>query len=760
MTPIQFGRDICGDLTHAESREWLVTNGIGGYGCGTIAGILSRHYHGLLVAALHPPLDRILLLTQVNETVELDDRTYPLYTNRWANPEEPIKPLGYECLEQFHLEGTVPVWTFACADAQLQKRVWMQQGSNTTYVRYTLGRARTGIKLHLAILANHRSHHNTTIARGWRMAVATIAPHQELPGLDRVHQGLKITAFDGAVPLYVLASSDRNDPSNRENSENGKNGGNGGNGNQPIIIMPQHHWHRGYALKIERYRGISPQDDHLEVGTMELCLEPGQSFTLIATTEPHRIVTPGDAALAQHQHHEQNLYDRWRSSSGVNRDWVNQLVLAADQFVVDRSLPEQTPRLGFEPFAGYDQGRVGSPEATPEASSDNNLENSPEGTPGKTIIAGYPWFGDWGRDTMICLPGLAMATGRPEIARSILQTFGDYFDQGMLPNMFPEAGATPTYNTVDSTLWYFIALQTYHQATGDDELLQVLFPALEQVITWHQRGTRYQIHLDHDGLIYAGEPGVQLTWMDAKVGDWVVTPRIGKPVEINALWFNALQTMVQFARHLGKGDKRYVQLAHRARIGFQRFWSPRLGYCYDILDGPNGNDASLRPNQIFAVSLAANIINTNTPNSPHVDSSSSAAESLHLPLLTPAQQRSVVDTCAATLLTSHGLRSLAPDHPQYEGHYGGDPFARDGAYHQGTVWGWLIGPFVEAHFRVYGDRATALSFLEPMANHLRSGCVGTLSEIFDGDAPFAPRGAYAQAWTVAEVLRLVRLLET
>jgi predicted glycogen debranching enzyme len=298
----------------------------------------------------------------------------------------------------------------------------------------------------------------------------------------------------------------------------------------------------------------------------------------------------------------------------------------------------------------------------------------------------------------------------------------------MLPNRFPDAGDALEYNTVDATLWYFEAIRAYHAATGDDGLLRELFAVLESIVAWHRDGTRYGIRVDHDGLLASGDPGVQLTWMDAKVGEWVVTPRTGKAVEVNALWYNALRAMAAFAARLHRPAAEYRRLADRVAAGFECFWYAPGGYCHDVIDTPDGDDATLRPNQILAVSL---------PESP----------------LPPAHRRAVVDACAARLLTSYGVRSLPSNHPQYRGRYGGDQWSRDGAYHQGTVWAWLLGPFALAHYRVYGDAELARSFLRPLAHHLDDGCIGSIAEIFEGDAPFRPDGCVAQAWSVSETLR-------
>ncbi|HYL27777.1 MAG TPA: amylo-alpha-1,6-glucosidase, partial [Candidatus Nitrosotalea sp.] len=329
--------------------------------------------------------------------------------------------------------------------------------------------------------------------------------------------------------------------------------------------------------------------------------------------------------------------------------------------------------------------------------------------------------------------GLTLATGRPEIAKQILLAFAPYVSQGMLPNFFPEAGTPPEYNTADAALWYVETAAAYAEATRDLATLEALWPSLQDVVTSYRKGTRYGIHMDADGLIVASAPGVQLTWMDAKIGDWVVTPRMGKPVEIAALWYNALSRMGELAALLKEPAKELEALAQLARSGFERFWNEQTGFCYDVLDGSGGDDATLRPNQIFAVAL---------PHSP----------------LTRERQLAVVDVCAARLLTSNGLRTLAPSDPRFVPHYAGAQRDRDGAYHQGSVWPWLLGPFAVAHARVYGDPARARAFLEALADQLLDGGLGTISEIADGAAPFTPRGAIAQAWSVAELLRAWKFL--
>jgi predicted glycogen debranching enzyme len=652
---VQFGREICGDLAAAESREWLVTNGIGGYASGTVAGSQTRRYHGLLVAALQPPVGRTQLVSAIDEIVHYAGEDFSLATHRWASGA--VDPQGYLFIEDFHLEGSTPVWTYALDDALLEKRVWMRQGENTTYIQYTLARGSSALEMEWKALVNYRDFHSLTHAGDWRL---NIAP---------VENGVRVLAFDGAVPFYLKSSS--------------------------ATCEPRHEWFLGCYFAEETARGLSDREDRLFAALFRARLEAGSSVTLVASTEAGASLDV-ETARAERANYEVKLFHDWQAKNetlaGDAPSWLWQLILAADQFIVKRSLPEEPD--------------------------------------GRSIIAGYHWFGDWGRDTMIALPGLTLATGRAGVAKQILLAFSRYVDGGMLPNNFPDAGGKPEYNTVDAALWYFESVRQYVEATQDDATLRRLFPILAAMIDAHVAGTRYNIHVDPaDGLVYAGGPGVQLTWMDAKIGDWVVTPRTGKPVEINALWINALETMAGFARMLVKPGEGYEKLAAKAKKNFQRFWNEERNCCFDVIDSPGiGNDALLRSNQIMAVSL---------PVSP----------------LTPEQQKAVVDLCARRLLTSHGLRSLAPGETGYAGHYGGGQRDRDAAYHQGTVWGWLLGPFALAHYRVYREREVALRFLEPLGRQIYASGLGTLSEIFDGDAPFTPRGCIAQAWTVGEALR-------
>ncbi|MFV9503136.1 MAG: amylo-alpha-1,6-glucosidase [Oscillochloridaceae bacterium umkhey_bin13] len=658
---LHFGRAMCGDYAAASQREWLVTNGLGSYAAGTVAGSLTRCYHGLLVAALDPPLGRTLLLTKLDPTVAYAGQTFALACDRWSDGR--IAPQGHQLIERFWLDGTTPVWHYALADVLLEIRIWMRPGHDTTYLRYTVLRASSPLELRLAALANQRDHHGNTRAGPFTYRS------------EPTSGGLCVTAGSGLAPLYLTSDQAQ--------------------------ATPALAWRTGYWLAIEHERGLLDQEDHVLVGRFTATLEPGASLLFAASITPD---VPLDAPAAWNERVRYDTTIRQRVTWSDD-PLVQQLALAADQVIVQRGL---------------------APHPTQATTT----------IPGKTILAGYPWFSDWGRDTMIALPGLTLPTGRPADAALIIRTFVGYLDQGMLPNRFPDVGEVPEYNTADATLWLFEALRAYLAHTGDPALLHELFPALETIIAWHQRGTRYGIAVDPaDGLLRCGAGDSQVTWMDVRVQGWVVTPRHGKPIEINALWHHALVCMAAFARQLGQPDAPYVQAAMQAATSFGRFWNPALGHCYDVLDTPHGDDATLRPNQVIAAAL---------PSCP-------------LPL---EQRRTLLTTCGRRLLTSHGLRSLDPAHPDYCGRYQGDLLTRDGAYHQGTVWGWLIGPYALAHYQAFGDAAAARALLDPLLHHLHDTGLGTLSEVFDGDPPHQPRGCLAQAWTIGEVLRALWVLDT
>ena len=693
MTDLTFGRAACGDYRTAVAREWLVANGIGGYASGTIAGSLTRRYHGLLVAALKPPLGRTLLVAKLDESARYDGIGYPLSCNHWASGS--VDARGVASLERFALDGAIPVWTYALADALLEKRVWMEPLANTTYVSYRLVRGLGPVDLVMQPLVDYRDYHGGTHA-GHDGETLPWPLHTEI-----IEGGVRLTMFDGAAPYIILVD--------------------GGD------FSAERTWYRDYYLALEAERGLDATEDHLCAGEIRASLQMGQTLTIILSAE----VTPRQHPAGPAAHDARLAYDGLivtRSGHASSPPAVRALVLAADTFLVRRPLPAVQGNDATSPVAAASGGAtlavpVLSPIITPYPES-ATLD-------GHTVLAGYHWFGDWGRDTMVSLPGLTLATGRPHIARRILQTFARYTDMGMLPNRFPDGGEAPEYNTVDASLLFVEALRAYHAATGDDDLLREVYPTLQDILAWYHRGTRYNIGVDPaDGLVRAGQDGVQLTWMDAKVGDWVVTPRQGKPVEVNALWYNAVRAVAEIARQLGDGISAatYDAWGQAAATGFARYWNAERAYLYDVLDGPGGPDPALRPNALLAVSLEYSPLDI-------------------------GQQRAVVDTAARHLLTSHGLRSLAPDDPAYQGVYTGDTRRRDGAYHQGTVWGWLIGPFVAAHLRVYRDRTAARAYLAPLLEQVDTYGVGSIGEIFDGDAPFSPRGCIAQAWSVAEVLR-------
>ncbi len=645
---VAFGPEVCTDLDAGLRREWLVTNGLGGYASGTLAGINTRRYHGLLVAALEPPVGRTVLVAGSVDWATYAGHRYALSTHEFADGT--VHPRGYQQMQSFALEGALPVWTFALADARLERRVWMAYGANTTYVTYRLLQGGGPVELEVIPLLTHRDFHALTSARN----------HQ--PSVEAGPAG--VSAADPSASFQVLADGGR--------------------------FAPGGDWYWNFRHREETARGFDDRSDLYTPGTFTTALRVDGAFTLTLTVEPDPELNAGRALEAERARQRALLL---RAGAEEAERPIQQLVLAADQFIVRRR------------------------------------------PAGKTMIAGYHWFNDWGRDTMIALPGLCLATGRHDDARDILTAFAPLVVDGLLPNNFPDRqGEDPGYNTVDAALWYVLAIDAYLRATGERTLGDRLLSVIRRIIDAYAQGTRYGIGVDpRDGLLRAGAPGVQLTWMDAKVGDWVVTPRIGKPVEINALWHSALRIL---AALLGiRGDPAaagYEAMADRVRSSFrQRFLQPGARALADVVDGPGGDDLAVRPNQIFAVSLP-------------------------FPLLDGADAAAVVDAAGRALLTTYGLRSLSADDAGYQGRYGGGSAQRDGAYHRGTVWPWLMGAYVDAWTRLHGDLAGASKLLRPFEHHLTDAGLGTLSEIFEGDAPHLPRGCIAQAWSVAEILRVWR----
>jgi predicted glycogen debranching enzyme len=637
---IEFDQPSCRDLNIALSREWLETNGIGGFSSSTIAGLNTRRYHGLLTAATKPPVGRLVLLSKLEETLVIEGRRYDLSANQYPGA---VHPRGFDYQTGFRLDP-FPAFIYEIEDLRLTKSVFMVQDENTTVVQYELnGDKQAEIKLELRPLTAFRDYHSTTHENGalnpqiqTENGQIIFKPYADLPALHLAHD--------------------------------------------PAEVNTNGYWYRNFQYAVEQERGLDFAEDLFNPCTLIFDLNAGSKVNVIAATERCDVSDAGRYRKSELK----------RRSAGKT-DLAALLTSAADQFIVARER-------------------------------------------GETVIAGYHWFADWGRDTMIALPGLTLVNGRVEVAKNILTEFAAHVDQGMLPNRFPDAGETPEYNTVDATLWFFEAVRSLLQHTNDYEFVRAdLYAVLKDIVDWHIRGTRYRIRVDDDGLLFSGEPGVQLTWMDAKVGDWVVTPRHGKPVEIQALWYSALRVMEDLAGRFDEpyAKQKYAAMADQARTSFNKlFWNEEAGCLYDVID-VDSRDASIRPNQVIAISLAHSMVSRE-------------------------RARSILNVVERELLTPRGLRTLSPSDPNYIGHYEGGPRSRDGAYHQGTVWPWLMGPYITAYVKTFGKKAGrkfATTWLENFAPHLQEGCVGQVSEIFDGDAPHSPRGCVGQAWSVAELLR-------
>jgi len=648
------------------NTEWLVTNGLGGYASGTLSGVITRRYHGYLIAALPAPFGRIMMLNELRERIDVFGQATQLTGD------------SMEYLAEFRLESGVPVWRFEVGDIVIEKRLVLPHQQNTAFINYSLHSGPDSVHLVLRPSIHFRPHETPVSAALESTYTLTV-------GEDRY----EISPGTDLPPLRLLFCG------------------------QNAALNVDRVRIEKVTYQIEERRGYPAQGDLWSPGYFHVNLKKESDATLILSSESWDNMHALSPALAVHSETERKRRLLSIASSklhaGVsnlveNHGTVTELVWAADQFLI-----------------------------TPAGRTDDATRARAVGDEIRTVIAGYHWFTDWGRDTMISLEGLSLATGRFAEAAWILRTFSHYIRDGLIPNLFPERQTEGLYHTADATLWFFHAIDRYTETSGDRSVLNRILPKLLDIFEWHMRGTGFGIGVDpRDGLLTQGAEGYALTWMDAKVDDWVVTPRRGKAVEINGLWYNALKLLEGWlTEHDETGPAaRVAQAAEKARASFNaRFWYEPGKHLFDVLDGPHGDDSACRPNQLLAFSLKH-------------------------PILDESRWPAVLEVARAKLLTPVGLRSLSPDHKDYKPKYDGDVRARDAAYHQGTVWAWLIGPFIDAWLKVHpGDFAGAGKFLDGFVPHLREACIGSISEIFDAEPPFTPRGCIAQAWSVAEVLR-------
>lgn len=640
--------------------EWLITNGLGGYACGSLCGAPLRKYHSLLIAALPNPYGRTILLNYVADAIILPDGSeVPLSFLRHGSE----KHVAAATPSEFRLENGLPVWIYDIDGVIVEKSLLLIHRQNTLHMSYMVKSQHQGISLRWRPYFHFRANEEP---------VNKTIPEESYTVHARDSQ-YEITC-PGFPPLKLF------------------------NGSQTPFSIDTH-VEKDVFYELEEQRGYACYGTLTSPGYYTAALFPRERVTFVASTENWNTIfalTPKEAWITENMRKRRLL--KTAGACGKHPD-TRELVLASDQFLI-------TPTTRYEDMV--------------------RLQAAGEEI--RSIIAGFPWFTDWGRDTMICLEGLTLTTGRYREAHAILRTFAHYVMEGLIPNMFPDGENKGIYNTADATLWFFHALDRYIQVTGDEEILELLLPKLENIIQHHVKGTLFGIKMDEDGLLVQGHQGVQLTWMDAKVGDWVVTPRRGKAVEINGLWYNALRLYEKWAN-------KSPELSAQCYVSFnKKFWYEEGQYLYDVIEGENGHDSALRPNQLLAISLAH-------------------------PVLSQDYWKPVFEAVQNDLYTPVGLRTLSPQHPDYKATYDGDLWARDAAYHQGSVWPWLLGPYIDVWLKIYpGDYEGAYAKLTGLQSHLNSYCMGTIGEIFDATPPYNARGCFAQAWSVAEILRCLAML--
>ncbi|MEP7027563.1 MAG: amylo-alpha-1,6-glucosidase [Candidatus Eisenbacteria bacterium] len=662
------GLEVLSDFERASHLEWLVTNGLGGYSAGTLPGTAARRYHGLLVAAVRAPTDRVVTVSALDESVRTPRGTTPLSTHQWPGV---VDPRGYLHLDAFTTHPR-PTWSWRVDNLLLDRSLFLVQGRNTAVLEY---RHVAGPPCELTVrpFVVMRDHHALTHENPSFHTAVTTDDHHVL-----------LAPYEALPPLSFATSGGR------------------------FLEWPA--WYKNFEFAFESERGMDFREDAMSPGTFVLDLAPGARWLLVLSLEPAPHRPPGGAAL-----------EAW----------------------VDVAWSEELARLGAVERAPRPRRRATRAETRLPREALALLARAAdqfwvEGEHGTSVIAGYPWFTDWGRDSMISLPGLTRATGRLDRARAVLETFARHSRDGLMPNRFVEGkGAAPDYGSVDAALWFAVAGADYLAASKDKAFLAAtIAPALADTLDSFARGTRFAIAQRPDGLLACGTEATALTWMDARIEGVPVTPRAGLPVEINALWYNAWRTRAAFAGRLGDeaGAARASAEADRIREAFApAFWEPARGWLADRVD-ELGAVPALRPNQLYAISL------------PH-------------PVFEGAPALAALDAVEKSLLAPFGLRTLAQGDARYRGSYLGSPATRDAGYHNGTVWPFLLGAWADAHFRLRGrspeTRAYARRIFGPLVRHLAAdACLGSISEIFDGDLPSSPRGAFAQAWSVAELARI------
>lgn len=648
---IILGRDICGNLEVSSRKEWLETNGLGGYACGTVAGLHTRGYHSLLTVAVEIPLRRVVMLSQLEETLIHGGQKFPLSTIQYRNA---ISPRGYRNLEEFRLD-LFPVYTYRLADLLLEKQIFMSHGFQLVWITYRLlTPLPEGQEVVLAVrpLVNFRDHHLRTKEQRFfsthhdlEKKVIRLMPDRNLPPLNIYH-----------------------DAQSYEHSAQ---------------------WYHDLFYREEQIRRLQSEEDLYSPGIINFTFTDQKQTHFVAATIDALDNPDPEAALKTETIRRRETAEMVPPEDAFGR----RLAQTADQFLVRRGK-------------------------------------------GMSVMAGYPWLPDSGREAMKSLPGLTLSLKRHGEAKTLLRTFQAYCSEGMLPNYFTEVDSKPFYNTVDAALWFFIAIHQYLEATGDETFIRKeLWETMQEIIEHYILGTRYNIRMAEDGLIDIPEEGAQLTWMDAQVGDWVVTPRAGKPIEVNALWYNALCIIRDLAEKFDEVplQKRYAELAKKCRSGFQKlFWDEQSGHFFDRVE-EHHQDPTLRPNQLIALAL------------PHA-------------LIEKEQAKQVLNSVEQELYTTFGLRTLDPGHDEYKGNYDGDLMSREGAAFQGTVWPWLLGPYADALRRVFGStpqiNEKIRRLIKPFEAHLVEAGLGSVSEMFDGDPPHRARGCFSQSLNVAEILRL------